>query len=184
MRSDETTDDVSSGREVGHNGYIPAVERVRLCGATPGATGGARPTYGLSLRVRCHWGLSSASPPRPGLSPRVRGHPYEDEIPGTYVRSIPACAGSPRARGAEDVPNGVYPRVCGVTPALHYCTEALQLPNVTGRQGKCTPSAHPGGGAIVASSVRAPARCRGCPRCGPPPRRRSGPPRRAPACFP
>ena len=57
MRSDETTDDVLSGREVGHNGYIAAVERVRLCGATPGASpggGGQHEVYprgcGVTLR--------------------------------------------------------------------------------------------------------------------------------------
>ena len=31
------------------------------------------------------------------------------------VRSIPACAGEPRAGAVPAIPNAVYPRVCGGT---------------------------------------------------------------------
>ena len=54
-----------------------------------------------------------------GLSPRVRGNPYErirvrlksGSIPG----SIPACAGEPYFYAATPSQLLVYPRVCGGT---------------------------------------------------------------------
>ena len=50
-----------------------------------------------------------------GLSPRVRGNrPQRDHWPHSR-RSIPACAGEPRARTRARAPAGVYPRVCGGT---------------------------------------------------------------------
>ena len=51
-----------------------------------------------------------------GLSPRVRGNrscPAE-RVPAK--RSIPACAGEPRATGPASLTLMVYPRVCGGTP--------------------------------------------------------------------
>ena len=52
---------------------------------------------------------------RPGLSPRVRGHPIGTKK-GVMVRwSIPACAGSPTFCDPTDDRRRVYPRVCGVT---------------------------------------------------------------------
>ena len=34
------------------------------------------------------------------------------------LRSIPACAGEPRAAGSANAAQRVYPRVCGGTPLL------------------------------------------------------------------
>ena len=50
-----------------------------------------------------------------GLSPRVRGNPPA-RTPRLYAhRSIPACAGEPRAGPDYGGPGAVYPRVCGGT---------------------------------------------------------------------
>ena len=50
-----------------------------------------------------------------GLSPRVRGNRAEAAVLGALLRSIPACAGEPRAGAAGNAPSRVYPRVCGGT---------------------------------------------------------------------
>ena len=50
-----------------------------------------------------------------GLSPRVRGNPEDGAYTLTLRRSIPACAGEPRAIGATSAGVRVYPRVCGGT---------------------------------------------------------------------
>ena len=51
----------------------------------------------------------------PGLSPRVRGHPRIDRLNARWLRSIPACAGSPLPAVRRRYADEVYPRVCGVT---------------------------------------------------------------------
>ena len=51
-----------------------------------------------------------------GLSPRVRGNLCLRTADGAEWRSIPACAGEPRACYGHDTGGGVYPRVCGGTP--------------------------------------------------------------------
>ena len=48
-----------------------------------------------------------------GLSPRVRGKPWQLCQAGAGPRSIPACAGETRGRPRQRRPSGVYPRVCG-----------------------------------------------------------------------
>ena len=66
-----------------------------MCGGTCAAPRPARVNWGLSPRVR-------GNRRRPGGLPALR-------------RSIPACAGEPRA-GLKSWPAGrVYPRVCGGT---------------------------------------------------------------------
>ena len=51
-----------------------------------------------------------------GLSPRVRGNPFQvEEIP-LAVGSIPACAGEPPPSAQARTLRRVYPRVCGGTP--------------------------------------------------------------------
>ncbi len=52
---------------------------------------------------------------RLGLSPRVRGNPRLLAETLSYGRSIPACAGEPRAIQPVCWITGVYPRVCGGT---------------------------------------------------------------------
>ena len=56
-----------------------------------------------------------------GLSPRVRGHPCTSPRWARCTRSIPACAGSPRAARSHFGPGRVYPRVCGVTWIFFAC---------------------------------------------------------------
>ena len=52
---------------------------------------------------------------RLGLSPRVRGNPYEHVYRLVRHRSIPACAGEPPSPPPSSRPPWVYPRVCGGT---------------------------------------------------------------------
>ena len=54
----------------------------------------------------------------PGLSPRVRGNPRIAVQHSAKCRSIPACAGEPRAGDSHRSHCGVYPRVCGGTYSL------------------------------------------------------------------
>ncbi len=62
-------------------------------------------------------------PPAPhgdkvGLSPRVRGNHLQSQTVHVAGRSIPACAGEPRGRGARATLRMVYPRVCGGTGTI------------------------------------------------------------------
>ena len=50
-----------------------------------------------------------------GLSPRVRGNPYQLNQRLSGRRSIPACAGEPHASLLVSTTLSVYPRVCGGT---------------------------------------------------------------------
>ena len=50
-----------------------------------------------------------------GLSPRVRGNHSRPASARSTPRSIPACAGEPRAAGRRGWGVEVYPRVCGGT---------------------------------------------------------------------
>ena len=52
-----------------------------------------------------------------GLSPRVRGNHRGHALRQMPDRSIPACAGEPRRIPVGTPAPGVYPRVCGGTPA-------------------------------------------------------------------
>ena len=120
-----------------------------------------------------------------GLSPRVRRHPGLIHRGGCVSGSIAACAASPDRCLLAAHSWQVYRRVCGVTPALLCRTRGHHPLSMTGRQEKCKlclryirPRL------TAASSARARAYCRECPRCVPEPFRRSGRPRRGPACFP
>ena len=52
---------------------------------------------------------------RAGLSPRVRGNHFDARPRWPALRSIPACAGEPRAGQRGRATQRVYPRVCGGT---------------------------------------------------------------------
>ncbi len=58
---------------------------------------------------------SLASSSNHGLSPRVRGNPLAAVVDLLDTRSIPACAGEPRACPTRTCAGVVYPRVCGGT---------------------------------------------------------------------
>ena len=60
----------------------------------------------------------SSSWPSAGLSPRVRGNHAQRAPERGQPGSIPACAGEPRPSAQCHACGGVYPRVCGGTPAL------------------------------------------------------------------
>ena len=53
--------------------------------------------------------------PPAGLSPRVRGNPYQRGASAGAGGSIPACAGEPERAVDDASAVGVYPRVCGGT---------------------------------------------------------------------
>ena len=59
--------------------------------------------------------ISTKNQSVPGLSPRVRGNPRRPEKQQVRERSIPACAGEPRAAVLAVRRRAVYPRVCGGT---------------------------------------------------------------------
>ncbi len=74
-----------------------------------------------------------------GLSPRVRGNPCAASNKYMFVRSIPACAGEPKAASIRLRGGSVYPRVCGGTLVADHVntTRAGLSPRV---RGNPTPS--------------------------------------------
>ena len=97
-------------RAAGRAGSIPA------CAGEP-ASGGVI-AYGGQVYPRVCGGTDTAfAPARPttGLSPRVRGNLAGGVTRHFRVRSIPACAGEPGTRSNRCRVNRVYPRVCGGT---------------------------------------------------------------------
>ena len=91
-------------------GSIPA------CAGEPGRE--RRPCHAGTVYPRVCGGTRPASLPpvtARGLSPRVRGNPVSPGRPRLRCRSIPACAGEPKASPAHGRSSGVYPRVCGGT---------------------------------------------------------------------
>ena len=88
----------------------------RVCGGTAGIS-----TRPVTLR---------------GLSPRVRGNRVNLPQPCYSARSIPACAGEPRAGQSTRQYEPVYPRVCGGTRLLPKPTmpRAGLSPRVRGNQ--------------------------------------------------
>ena len=71
---------------------------------------------------------------RRGLSPRVRGNPATGTNATASDRSIPACAGEPRAVRKRRKVGAVYPRVCGGTssPTFQYPVQGGLSPRVRG----------------------------------------------------
>ena len=62
--------------------------------------------------------LTCKSTASKGLSPRVRGNPFQSDRSDCRCGSIPACAGEPPQRGGYVSQTGVYPRVCGGTVVI------------------------------------------------------------------
>ena len=78
-----------------------------------------------------------------GLSPRVRGNRGRAVARWSRLRSIPACAGEPRAQRAPAPAHQVYPRVCGGTVRIassHSSVSGLS-PRVRGNRRRGRPSA-------------------------------------------
>ena len=103
----------------------------------------------------------------PGLSPRVRGSLFRDLAGNGAVRSIPACAGEPRATSASTCRSWVYPRVCGGAvpsvgrlfpgPGLSPRVRGSQLDlDVHLRRARSIPACagEPGGGPCAGSDAR------------------------------
>ena len=63
---------------------------------------------------------------RLGLSPRVRGNRQCNLRSRHPARSIPACAGEPRAARREQFEAEVYPRVCGGTYGICAISSVVQ----------------------------------------------------------
>ena len=122
------------------SGSIPA------CAGEPGAP--APPPLGYAVYPRVCGGTasgSSGSGKDHGLSPRVRGNRQgQDERP-LPRRSIPACAGEPRAGGPGRACCRVYPRVCGGT---HHATSRFQSLTGLSPRVRGNPSAHTTGRGI------------------------------------
>ena len=94
----------------------------------PRVCGGTRPTCS-----RPHWLM--------GLSPRVRGNRALRVACNVFQRSIPACAGEPRALKRSGHGSAwVYPRVCGGTHAI--CCAAVQVPGLSPRVRGNLPGIH------------------------------------------
>ena len=70
-----------------------------------------------------------------GLSPRVRGKPYQRSFRNRHSRSIPACAGEAGTATQEASQWTVYPRVCGGSRAVpsRYASGAGLSPRVRGK---------------------------------------------------
>ena len=116
-------------------GYGSLPRAIPACAGEPAAKAKA------SLPPTCYPRVcgGTRSRPLPGthtglLSPRVRGNPAIPVDAGRTARSIPACAGEPKAVGKPFVLEAVYPRVCGGTADLaNYYTRAFGLsPRVRG----------------------------------------------------
>ena len=77
-----------------------------------------------------------------GLSPRVRGNLRYGDQALAHERSIPACAGEPRAWVTPSKSAAVYPRVCGgTTHSPHYPQSDKGLsPRVRGNPGAVGPA--------------------------------------------
>ena len=72
----------------------------------------------MAVYPRVCGGTSSTQPSwetPSGLSPRVRGNRPCSTASPAAGRSIPACAGEPQGRLAQNLHRRVYPRVCGGT---------------------------------------------------------------------
>ena len=68
-----------------------------------------------SPRVRGHPFQNEKSWIGAGLSPRMRGHLFSSNLDQAKERSIPACAGPPTPSCWATSRSRVYPRVCGAT---------------------------------------------------------------------
>ncbi len=77
-----------------------------------------------------------------GLSPRVRGNQRQALVTLRFDRSIPACAGEPRANTSRPFRVWVYPRVCGGTDVQRgeFLTGVGLSPRVRGNQTTTRPT--------------------------------------------
>ena len=96
------------------DGEVP--RSIPACAGEPMCRYSSAPARVVYPRV-CGGTTSSAMPCNAdaGLSPRVRGNPARHPSPSCSCRSIPACAGEPRAAVWSMNSGKVYPRVCGGT---------------------------------------------------------------------
>ena len=123
----------------GTHGSIPA------CAGEPKPT--SHPSSTLKVYPRVCGGTTSRRAKAftaQGLSPRVRGNPYQYRIATVRTGSIPACAGEPAQRWTPCDCWGVYPRVCGGTPFAHHALTSVEglSPRVRGNR----PGGHRNGG--------------------------------------
>jgi len=100
-----------------HNGITRALARER---SIPTCAGASTPqeTHFTTYRVYPHVCGGIASTPAglqasAGLSPRVRGHLWQEWIVAVGAGSIPTCAGASRGPRSARGHSRVYPHVCG-----------------------------------------------------------------------
>ena len=111
------------GNPAGAPAGIPPPRSIPACAGEPGV--GVTGIWKREVYPRVCGGTRcrpSASAPKSGLSPRVRGnHPL---VNGRLRRrrSIPACAGEPAGVSPHMPPSTVYPRVCGGTVPVRFGT--------------------------------------------------------------
>ena len=92
---------------------------IPACAGEPFQNDPRGPTFGVYPRVCGGTGIAlPTGSGTAGLSPRVRGNPHGVVDYPVGERSIPACAGEPDGVRGRLFRRGVYPRVCGGTPAL------------------------------------------------------------------
>ena len=89
----------------------------RVCGGTGQPLDARLDVAGLSPRVRGNPSVELRAANRHGSIPRVRGNHQQHRPIGARSGSIPACAGEPALAAHGEFAAGVYPRVCGGTPA-------------------------------------------------------------------
>ena len=115
------------GNPRGARGLLPFPRSIPACAGEPSTPQGIATASRVYPRVCGGTALSlSKWPALTGLSPRVRGNPTLEVPVNTPIGSIPACAGEPHEFLTHIQPVGVYPRVCGGTPATAPTTRSLQ----------------------------------------------------------
>ena len=142
---------------------ITARRSIPACAGEPGSGAGCTGCSGVYPRVCGGTSRQNALSPRHrGLSPRVRGNLVPHPQYQIYARSIPACAGEPRAQPNPAAKRGVYPRVCGGTLRIHSSMVlAIGLsPRVRGNLGMYSSQATSGGSIpACAGEPPRPSRC-------------------------
>ena len=106
------------GNPIGCRMRTPGLRSIPACAGEPGFHDLAVPVAEVYPRVcggthTAPSGLTTSM----GLSPRVRGNRILGKRRPIIPRSIPACAGEPRASRKHEKGGKVYPRVCGGTPS-------------------------------------------------------------------
>ena len=150
----EAVDDrIEQGLSPRVRGNLVVRRPIRPCaGSIPASAGEPRPRYTLSSHGgvyprecggtrRSRW----AARPTPGLSPRVRGNRDPHRRHRVRTGSIPASAGEPGSEQRRTRRSRVYPRECGGTPGNGFFSDIVEglSPRVRGNQDNGRPATGP-----------------------------------------